>query len=311
MIIFFLSLLVVIIGAEWFLQAALSLARILRLPEMVIGATLVSLATTMPENLVSIFASSSLHSHLAWGNAIGSGLVNLGLILGLAFLFGHPSSTLPMLGRGRRRSLILFFLILFLFLWLVIFGAIDFSGGLLLISLGAGFLLYTLWYALREAGENLSLVEEKLQSHPRVLIKLMAGTVLLIGGAKLLVATAVFLAKILAVPEIVIGVTLLAVGTSLPELVTALTALATHHERVTAGNLTGATVLTLTFSLGLAAVFGGIKVDRQVLLLDFSFLFLFSLLVLLFAFLPKVSKRLIGGLLISAYFLYLALLFLK
>jgi cation:H+ antiporter len=307
-LIFLLSLFIVILGAEWLLAASISSARLLRIPEMVIGATLVSLATTMPENLVSVFASASYHSPLALGNIVGSGLVNLGLILGITLLVGHKQEEARG-GRGRRRSLILFLLSLFIFFWLLIFGKINFYGGVILVSLGLGFLIYTFWYALRESGETLGVVEEKLEAHPRLILKFITGAAFLVFGARFLVESGVNLAKTFALSEIVIGITLVAVGTSLPELVTALTALVSGHERVSWGNLTGATVLTLTFALGLAAIFGDVSVSPQILLLDFLPLLLFSGLVLAFAFLPKLPKRLIGIILILAYFSYLSLLF--
>lgn len=310
-LIFLISLLVVILGAEWFLQASVSLARILRLPQMVIGATLISLATTMPENLVSVFASALAHRGLALGNVVGSGLVNLGLILGITFLVGQRQEEIHG-GRGRRRSLILFSLVLFIFIWLLLFRQINLGGGLFLISLGGVYFLYTFAYALKEKGEGAGVVEEKLERHPRLVIKFILGALLLLIGARFLVENGIGLAKILGVPEIIIGITLVAVGTSLPELITALTALTLGHERVTLGNLTGATILLLTFTLGLAAVFGGIKVDLKNLTLDFFPLIFFTVLVMLtswrIGFFAKISQRVTGLILISGYFLYLVFL---
>ena len=83
---FFVSLLIVIFGAKLFLGASISLSRLLRIPEMVIGATVVSLVTTMPETLVSLFAVTTGHTALALGNIVGSGLVNLGLLFGVILL---------------------------------------------------------------------------------------------------------------------------------------------------------------------------------------------------------------------------------
>lgn len=307
-LVFLISLLVVILGAEWFLQTSVSLARLLKLPEMVIGATLVSLATTMPENLVSIFASASVHSQLALGNIVGSGLVNLGLIFGMTLFFGHKHEEAHG-GRGRRRSAILFLLTALVFFWLLIFGKISFLAGLIFISLGLGFLVYTFAYALKEQGETLPIVEKKLETHLRIILKLIGSAILLVLGAKFLVESGVVLSKNLGISEVIIGITLVAIGTSLPELITSLTALALGHERISMGNLTGATVLTLTLALGLAAVFGEVKATPSDLFLDFSVLLLFSSLVLVFALVPRVPKRLIGVILIVGYFSYIGFLF--
>lgn len=307
-LIFFISLIMVIVGAELFLKAAISLAKLLRIPEMVIGATVISVATTIPENLVSLFSSITKHSHLALGNIIGSAVVNISLILGLTLLMGHQEKEIHG-GRGRRRALILLVLILFVFFWLLFLKEITLLGGLVLIGLGLAFLIYTFYYSFKESGETLAMVEEELKVHPGLVIKLLLGSAFLLLGTKFLVETGVVLAKNLGLSEILIGITLLAIGMSLPELVTALTALTSGHERVSLGNLTGASILTLTFALGLIAVLGGIKVETQVLTLDFLMLIGFSSLVVIFSFLPMLSKRLAGSILIFGYFLYLVFLF--
>lgn len=305
---FIFSLGVVILGAKLFLGAAVSLSRLWRLPEMVIGATVVSLATTMPETLVSVFASVDHHSSLALGNVIGSGLVNLGFLFGFVLLVA-PKDEAVLIGRGRRRNLILFSLILFIYLWLLIFKEINLLGGLLLILCALVFLGYTFWYALRRSGENLGFLETKLETHPQVILKFLLGVFLLILGSRFLVESGVELARVLALPEVVIGITLIAVGTSLPELITALAALRLGHQRMSLGNLTGATVLTFTLALGLAAIITEVKITPDLLKLDFPALLLFSGLALIFAFFPKLPQKVIGGTLILGYFTYLIFLF--
>lgn len=304
---FIFSLGAVILGAKLFLSSSVLLSRLLRLPEMVIGATLVSLVTTMPESLVSLFASLNNHPFLALGNVIGSGLVNLGLLLGIILLTGQGSEVHG--GRGRRRSLALFFLVFFLWFWFLIFGQIGFWGGVVLISLAFAFLSYTFWYASKEAGESLLVMETKLETHPKVVFKLLLGALFLILGARFLVLAGVNLARILGLPEIIIGLTLIAVGTSIPELLTALTALASGHPKISLGNLTGATVLTFTLALGLAAVITEVKITPEILKFDFPFLLFFSGLTLAWTFFPRLPQRGVGGVLVGGYFLYLVALF--
>lgn len=304
---FIISLATIVLGAKLFLSASVALSRLLRLPEMVIGATLVSLATTMPEILVSIFASATTHNPLALGNVVGSGLVNLGLLFGIILLAGQGQGERS--GRGRRRSLILFFLVVFVYLWLLIFGKINIYGGILLVSFSFIFLAYTFWYALRESGENLVFWETELETHLRVIFKFLTGIFLLILGARFLVQSGVGLTQTLGIPEIVIGLTLVAIGTSLPELMTALTALATGHQKIALGNLTGATVLTFTLALGLAAIISEIKVPLTTLKWDFPLLLLFSGLGVAFAFFSRFPQRVLGTFLIIGYFVYLGFLF--
>lgn len=306
---FIISLVIVVLGAKLFLNASVALSRLLRLPEMVIGATLVSLATTMPETLVSLFASATAHSSLALGNIVGSGLVNLGLLFGVILLAGqgHQEQT----GRGRRRSLILFFLVAFVYLWFLIFGRIGLVGGTILITFAFIFLGYTLWYAIKESGENFNLIETELETHPKVILKFALGALLLIFGARFLVNSGVDLARLFQLPEIVIGLTLVAVGTSLPELVTALTALASGHGKISLGNLTGATILTFTLALGLAGMITEIKIAQEILKFDFLLLLLFSGLALIFAFWPRLPQKLLGGVLVIGYLTYLLFLFVR
>lgn len=300
---FFLSLVIVIIGAKFFLTASISLAKVLRIPEMVIGATLVSLATTMPESLVSVFASATGHTTLALGNVVGSGLVNLGMIFGMVLLAGHGYKERE--ERGRRRSLILSLVVVGVFLWLLIFRQINFYAGLLLIGVGACFLAYTFWYSLKEAGETLGKVEAELESHPRVLGKFLLGSLLLVGGTKFLVESASSLAVTLGLSEIIIGISLVAIGTSLPELVMALTALFAGHEKLSLGNLTGATVLTFTIALGLIGIIRGVEVSTDLLFSSYPLLLVFSLVVILFAFVPKIPQKLLGFFLVLSYLVYI------
>lgn len=305
---FILSLIVVVCGARFFIKTSISLARLSRFPEMVIGATIVSLATTMPESLVSLFASATNHGSLAFGNIVGSGLVNLGFLLGVILLAGHGQEGRG--GRGKRRSLILFFLTLFVYLWFLAFGKIGLIGGMILIALAFTFLVYTLRYSLKESGETLRVVETKLEAHPKVLFKFLLGVFLLILGARFLVESGVALAQILGLPELVVGISLVAIGTSLPELVTALTALASGHEKISLGNLTGATVLTFTLALGLAAVISEVKVQASVLRFDLPLLLFFSGLTLAFSHFPRLPQKALGAFLIIMYLLYLVFVFL-
>lgn len=306
---FVFSLGVIIFGARLFLNSAISFSRLLRLPEMVIGATLVSLATTMPEILVSLFASATAHSHLALGNILGSGLVNLGFLFGIILLAGHGYR--EQTGRGKRRSLILFLLVVFVYLWFLIFGKIGLVGGTILIAFALIFLGYTLWSALKESGESFNLVETELETHPKVIFKFALGALLLIFGARFLVNSGIDLARFLHLPEIVIGLTLVAVGTSLPELVVALTALASGHGKISLGNLTGATILTLTLALGLAGIITEIRISQAILKFDFLLLLLFSGLALIFAFWPRFPQKLLGGALVIGYLIYLLFLFVR
>ncbi|MDP3955274.1 MAG: hypothetical protein Q8Q15_02840, partial [bacterium] len=267
----------------------------------------VSLATTMPEILVSLFASATRHTSLALGNVVGSGLVNLGLLLGIIFLSGKISE--PQVEQGRRRSLILFGLILFVSFWFLVVGKINFYGGLILIAFAFAFLIYTFRYALRESGDSLSFIENTIEGNYKVVFKFLLGAFLLVGGARFLVDSAINLSPLFGMPEIVVGLVLVAIGTSLPELILAAIALFSGHTKISMGNLTGATVLTFTLALGIAATVTEVKIEPGMLNLELLMLVFFAGISVLLTFFPRLPKRLFGGTLILGYIFYLVTLF--
>lgn len=306
LLVFLASLAVMLLGARLFLSSSIVLSRLLRFSEIIVGATIISMATTMPESLVSLFASATNHSGLALGTVVGSGLINLGLLFGLILLSGKEPREK---GGDKRRSLLLLGLVFFVYLWSLLFGKINFWGGLALIGLAFFYLAYTFHYALKEAGESLLVVEEKLESHLSVLGKFFVGSLLLIVGARFLVQNAVSLATVFGLPEVIVGLTLVALGTSFPELVTALTALFSGHAKLSLGNLVGATVLTFTFALGLAALFSEVPVPNSLLRFEFPLLLFFSLLSVLYGLFPRIPQRLLGFFLVAGFVLYLVSLF--
>ncbi|MDO8551349.1 MAG: sodium:calcium antiporter [bacterium] len=299
---FLVSLVLVIFGARYFLSASISLSQLLRFPEIVVGATFIALATTMPEILVSVFSSASKHTSLALGNILGSGLVNLGLIFGFVLLVGGVKREAG--NTSKVRSLFLFFLVLFIYFWLWFVGNINFVTGLLLIGLGFAFLGYNFRSALKESGDDLLYIETELKTHVKVLFQFLLGAFLLIVGSRFLVESGISLAQTLGLPEVIIGLTLIAVGTSVPEIMTALMSLLSGHSRVSVGNLIGATVLVFTFSLGLVGVVSGITIDRLTLQAEFILLLFFGLVGLVFAFFPRMPQRLLGFILLASYLVY-------
>ncbi len=306
-VIFSVGLAITAAGAVIFSKAAIRLARLLKIKRIVIGATVVSLATTAPETVVAVISSLANHSGLALGNALGSPVANIGLILGLVLLFGKVNFEKNVL----RLSYLLIILTVFSFLVSFFQKTINFVGGFLLILAS----LFYLWFLFKTQEEPAELEPElevisvlkNFFQTLKLFFKLIFGLGLIIFGGFAIISGGVNLAKILGASEIFIGLTLVAVGTSLPELALAIASIFRKTISVSVGNLIGASVLTLTLTLGIAAVIIPVKVTSSVLIIDFPAILAISLIFLL-AQIWHFNHRILGASFLIFYLLYLAVL---
>ena len=253
---FLLGLLLIIKGGDWFLNGAVWIAEATGVPRFIIGATIVSLATTLPELTVSVTGVLQGEVDLAVGNAVGSVTANLGLILGLSVV------CLP--GAVQRRQFMVKALLMLLGAALLAVlcrdGGLDLLPGLLLFGV---FLVYLVNNVLdARAGMR----ESRAGGRPGVsrqqmawkLLSFVVGITAIVIGSRLLIDHGSALALLLGVPSSIVGVTMVAVGTSLPELVTTLTALSKKEASMSVGNIIGANVIDLTMILPVcSAVSGG------------------------------------------------------
>lgn len=264
--VFIIGLTLTIKGGDWFVDSASWFAEATGIPKFVVGATVVSFATTLPELLVSVRAASNGSAQLAIGNAIGSVTANTTLIMGV--------SLIAMAGIIDRKS---FSLKGGLFLASVV--------GLTVLSLSlslpvwSAFILWTIFIVFmvsnvlegKKTGvDELSVEFDKKEVPGRVGIFLL-GTAAIIFGAEFLVSSANTIAKGIGISETIIGFTVMALGTSLPELITTLTAIRKKESSLSVGNIIGANVIDTTLILPLCAVLGGeaLPVDKINLVLNF------------------------------------------
>ncbi|MEM3086167.1 MAG: sodium:calcium antiporter [Halobacteria archaeon] len=289
-------------GGGLFVDSAVRIAARYRLPRAFVGMTLVSFATTTPEFVVSATGAWLGNTGIAYGNAVGSAIVNIGLILAILLL---GSAIVP--DSSSRIS------------WLVMAGA-----GLLVLLLaadgglerpeGALFLGLLALFLIRSTGRALSGREPPAGSGApagpasREWLRFLAGTGMVVGGARLLVHGAASLALSLGVPEVVLGLTLVAVGTSLPELVVAVTSLLRRVSDISLGNIAGANLLNFLWILGASSVIRDIPVGRDLLLRDGAAMMGVMLIPALFMALRRPLGRAAGLLLLGLYAAYLALL---
>lgn len=287
-------------GGDRLVAGAVGIASRAGLSPLVIGLTIVGFGTSTPELLTSLRAAMLDAPGIAVGNVIGSNIANILLILGMAALVA-PMAVAPGVLSRDGPSLAVATIVGAALVW---FGALDRTGGLLLLGGLAAYLVL----ALRApAPEVVELPEDTPQSArllPAV-VTFVFGLALTLLGAQLLVTGAISLARILAVPETIIGLTIVAVGTSLPELVTSLVAARRGHAEVAIGNVIGSNIFNLLGILGataairpIAPLTGGIGFDLVVMLGATA------LLLLVAATDRRVSRR-EGGTLLALYAAYI------
>lgn len=257
-ILLILGFVLLIKGGDWFVDGATGIARRFRLPELLIGATVVSIGTTLPEVMVSAGAALQGSGGVAYGNAIGSIICNTSFIAALTIAI-KP-------GTAPRKSLIM--PVLFFFCAAVFYSAIAYITGYFSLIVGIilliTFVVYMVSTVLRmknmaspieemsELTEQEGKEEIKKGSLFKDILLLVIGAVAIAFGADLLVDNAIVIAESLGVSEKVIGLTIVALGTSLPELVTAITALVKGHGSLSLGNIIGANLFNLVLVSGTA-----------------------------------------------------------
>ena len=271
-LLFLLGLLLIIKGGDWFLDGAVWIAEASGIPRFIIGATIVSLATTLPELTVSITGTLQGEVDLAVGNAVGSVTANLGLILGISLV------CMPSVVKRAQFQLKAVLMVLGAALLLVLCrgGVLETLPGMLLFVIFAVYL----WSNLRDARSGMA---ESRDARPKgrgrtvsrrqmtqKLFLFVLGITAIVIGSRLLIDYGSELALLMGVPASIIGVTMVAIGTSLPELVTTLTAIAKKEASMSVGNIIGANVIDLTLILPVcsAASGGALTIGAQTTLLD-------------------------------------------
>ncbi len=242
-VVFATGLMLVLSGGNLFVDASIAIANRLKIPRMIVGGTIVSLATTGPELVVSTTASYMGDSGIAVGNGLGSAIANLGLIIGLSAILAPLAVDVE---DFRRRSLWMLFSAAFVFLYSLDLE-ISSRSGLVLFIVGILYLSLNALRAVIERKKEQPLHNPSASSDDQPLqnaiLTFLGGAVLIIIGSKLLVSSGIAIANALGIPSLIIGLTAVAIGTSLPELVTAITSVKKKVADLSIGNIIGANVL--------------------------------------------------------------------
>lgn len=247
-LLFAFGLALLIRGGDWFVDGATSLAHKFRVPDLLIGATVVSIGTTLPEVMVSTASAVQGHSEIAYGNAIGSIICNTALIAALTIAV-VPS----IVDRKSLKTPAIFFYAATVMYLIVAYTTGYFSRTVGILCL-AIFLVYMIYSVIQAKNADIE-DDEEFQELPmrRTILYLIVGAAAIAWGADLLVDNGTLIAAGLGVPESVIALTMVALGTSLPELVTAVTSLMKGRGLLSLGNIIGANLFNLVLVNGVAA----------------------------------------------------------
>lgn len=282
-LLFCVGLVFLIKGGDWFVDGATGIAHRFHIPELLIGATVVSIGTTLPEVMVSATSAVCGHGEIAYGNAIGSVICNTALIAAITIAIKPPK-----VNEKEFRTPVLFFFAAAIIYAMMAYWTGYFSRGIGIILLGI-FVLYMILVVrqalgagsreLAERGKD----EEKSGPIGKNLGLLVVGAVLIAVGANLLVDNGTLIAQTLGVPESVIALTFVALGTSLPELVTAVTSLAKGHGALSLGNIIGANLFNLVLVSGLSITLSPFMVPQSKMIAGRNASLVLDIPVMLFA----------------------------
>ena len=313
-----LQLLLLLVGfvalvwsADKFLSGAASTAVNFGIPKIVIGLTIVSLGTSAPEIVVATFAAIENNHLLAVGNAIGSNIANIGLVLGVTAIV----TPLAFSRNVRRKELPWLIGATLLTLALLFDRELSMGNGLILLF-GLAIILWQLVISARNSDtENDPLQDElndiPVMSNARSLFWLVVGLAVLLVSAQILVYTAVNIAQMFGVSELIIGLTIIAIGTSLPELAATVGSALKGHPEIAIGNVVGSNILNILAVLAVPALLGGVQIDHVALWRDAGMMTALTMMLALFAYgvnSRAVITRFEGAVMLAAWIGYNLLL---
>jgi len=301
-------------SADKFVEGASGIAKNFQVPPIIIGLTIVSLCTSLPEMLVALLAALDGSNNLGIGNAIGSNIANIGLVLGITALV----APLAVQSKVLKREYPVLFLIMILALVLMIDGALSVWDGVILL---VGLVLLILWLLRLGLSERDAVLEAEFEDvipknadMKSSILWFTIGLIVLLASSKIVVWGAVEIATLLGVSDLVIGLTIVAIGTSLPELVASIVSVLKNEAELAIGNVIGSNMFNILAVLSMPALFAPGNFDGQTLTRDLPVMFIFTVLLFLVAYgFRKAGRinRVEGGLLLSGYVGYMYVLFLQ
>ena len=304
-LLFVVGLVLIIKGGDWFVDSAVFIANLTGIPKFIIGATIVSVATTLPELTVSVTGVIDGELDLAVGNAVGSVTANIGLIMGIS-LVCMPAvikrSQFWIKGTLMSAAALL--------LWVLCK-----DGTLHMLPSFALFVLLAVyvWDNIRDAKNDVGSDEREVvdkKDLPKQIVMFIIGIAAIVVGSKLLIEYGSEIALLLGVPSAIIGVTMVAIGTSLPELITTLTAIRKKESSMSIGNIVGANIIDLAMILPICSVAsdGKLTIAEQSYALDMPICFAMTLIAVLPPLIKGKLYRWQGILMLALYAVYVVIL---
>ena len=265
-LLFAVGLVLLIKGGDWFVDGATGLARRFHLPDIIVGATVVSIGTTLPEVMVSATGAMLGQGAMAYGNAIGSIICNTALIAAISVACNPGSVNV----KTMKMPVIFFFSSAALYcVAAYLLGEFPRWMGLVMLAIFVVYLVLNIRQGFKNPDDIADEEDTDTKPHslPMELVLLVVGAALIAVGANLLVEHGTIIAQTLGVPETVIALTFVALGTSLPELVTTITSLKKGHASLGIGNVIGANVFNLVLVSGVAVTLAPFEVPVGKLLM--------------------------------------------
>jgi cation:H+ antiporter len=280
-------------SADKFVDGATSIAMHLGVSTMIIGITIVGFGTSAPEILISIVAVIEDTPDIAIGNALGSNIANIGLILGVTALI----TPLPIAKRVLRHEFPLLLIATAVMTWCLFDGALDIIDGLLLIAL----LCLMMWYLVKshrqhpdaDWGES-ELTDDDVKDMSFLVASgwVLSGLIIMVGSSKLLVWGATEVAHAFGISELIIGLTIVALGTSLPELAASIASIKKGEPDLAIGNVVGSNLFNSLAVIGIPATITSFSIDRLAVTRDLPVVIVITLLLYGLSRFPAASQRL-------------------
>ena len=304
-------------GGSWFIDSVVAIAEATHIPKVIIGATIVSVATSGPEIAVSFIASYLGSTEMALGNIVGSVNCNIGIAFGLIVVF----SVMPVARKVFMEQGFLMIISGAVLLALGMFSTISRTGGVMLLVMFAGYAIYSIKRARQKRAaeveqflrglkevEKIPADTEKISLKKEIIFFIM-GAVLIGVGSRLLVYSGTNIARDIGISEGVIGLTIMALGTSIPELTTSIVSALKGHQEITFSNIIGSNVIDITLAVGGSAVIRPLTVQPGARFLDLPVMLLLIVLMVFFGRTKDTFHRWEGAILLVVYVVYIALLF--
>ncbi|MFH1454588.1 MAG: calcium/sodium antiporter [Armatimonadota bacterium] len=313
-IIFAIALYLLFLASDWLIHSSVKMAMLLRLSPLFIGLIFIAFGTSAPEAAVGIIASIENQGDIALGDIVGSSIANIGLVLGIAALI-KPIKIDPKIFRREVPLVVFAAIVLFIFCMDLEISRIE---GLLFLLC---FIIFCVFayndpYYKQESKEELKDFKprkfiEKLNSKRVVSLAFFAALLFVVLATNIMINSGVEIAKYFKISPWIIGLTLFAIGTSIPELAITWTAVMKKVPSISVGNIIGSDIFNILFVLGIAALIRPITINPDVLIFELPIMLVFILALALFMSTGHILKRIEGAILLSAYVLFIIILFLR